>query len=77
MAYLVLYRERGLKIANILKIDTADHLKPETFADPNWPMKVIESFCLSQIGGLAIRSRVSSSKRSTILAYAEATGRSM
>lgn len=74
---LAIFRDKGLKVANTLKAFTADHLKNETFMDLHWPMRLLESFCISNLGGLSIRSRVSRSKKSGILAFAEAAGRAM
>ncbi|ODN00860.1 hypothetical protein Ocin01_05816 [Orchesella cincta] len=70
-------KDKGLKVANSLKAFTSDHLKNENFMDVQWPMRLMESFCISNLGGLSIRSRVSRSKKSGILAYAEAAGRSI
>ncbi|CAL8125777.1 unnamed protein product [Orchesella dallaii] len=70
-------KEKGLKVANSLKAFTGDHFKNENFIDIQWPMRLMESFCISNLGGLSIRSRVSRSKKSGILAYAEAAGRAI
>lgn len=70
-------KDKGVKVANSLKGFTADQLKNESFLDPQWPMRLLESFCISNLGGLTIRSRVSRSKKSGILAFAEAAGRAI
>ncbi|CAL8077044.1 unnamed protein product [Orchesella dallaii] len=64
-------KEKGLKVANSLKLLTGDHLN-ENFIDIQWPMKMLEGFCMSNLGGLSIRIRVSRSQGLGILAYAEA-----
>jgi hypothetical protein len=68
-----------LKVANILKVFTGDNLKPmENFMESIWPMKTMENFLVSQIGGRFIRRRITGdNKKSSVLSCAEAAGKAL
>lgn len=77
-------RERGLKVANILKLATSSDSSTRGGGggddfDAFWPIKLLEGFCLSSVGSHAIRARLSLSSGGgcSVLAHAEATGRCM
>ncbi|CAG7728027.1 unnamed protein product [Allacma fusca] len=66
--------DNGMKIANLLRANTSDHLIRGKLVDYS-PMKLVEKFCDSHFGNWCIRSRMLGNIDSCVLAYADAAGK--
>jgi len=74
---LLFCRDKGLKVANILKVNTRDHLIYGRLTDPFCPTKLVELFAYSKVGGMAVRSRMNSFKKFGVLGFSESVGAAM
>lgn len=60
-------------MANILNNNTVDHLIQGKLNE-YWPIKLIELYCHSTVGGNEIRSRMRQPRNSLIVSYADSAG---